>query len=45
MADLTATGNTVVRVVGLVLEDPATGKPILVGRFMDKTDNTDKNDN
>lgn len=44
MDDLAATGNTVVRVVGLVLEDPMTGKPILVGRYMDKTSNTDKGD-
>ncbi len=42
MADLSSTGNAVVRVVGLVLDDPASGKPILVGRYMDKTGDTDK---
>lgn len=45
MADLSATGNTVVRVVGLVLKDPTTGKPIIVGRYVDKTGDTDKQDN
>lgn len=43
MSDLTSIGNTVVRVVGLVLQDPTSGKPIIVGRYMDKTTDTDKN--
>lgn len=42
MGDLSATGNTVVRVVGLVLEDPATGKSVIVGRYVDKTGDTSK---
>lgn len=43
MNDLASTGNTVVRVVGLVLNDPLSGKPVIVGRYMDKTPDTDKN--
>lgn len=42
ISDIASTGNTVVRVVGLVLQDPATGKPVLVGRYVDKTPDTDK---
>ena len=41
MSDIASTGNTVVRVVGLVLQDPSTGKPVLIGRYVDKTPETD----
>jgi hypothetical protein len=39
MSDVADDGNSLVRVVGLVLNDPATGKPVVVGRYMDKTPN------
>jgi len=30
-------GTAIVRVVGLVLKDPATGQPVIIGRYIDKT--------
>lgn len=41
MADLESVASTaVVRVVGLVVEDPASGKPVIIGRYIDKTSDT-----
>lgn len=38
ISDLDSLGSTaVVRVVGLVLKDPATGQPVIIGRYIDKT--------
>ncbi len=43
MTDLASVAsNAVVRVVGLVVEDPATGKPVIIGRYIDKTGDTAK---
>ncbi|MHB8303264.1 MAG: DUF4382 domain-containing protein [Acidobacteriaceae bacterium] len=42
-SDVAGSGNAVVRVVGLILQDPTTGKPILVGKYVDKTGSTDTN--
>lgn len=39
MDDVANDGSSLVRVVGLVLNDPMTGKPLVVGRYMDKTPN------
>ena len=38
VSDLDSLSSTaIVRVVGLVLKDPATGQPVIIGRYIDKT--------
>ncbi|MHB1958648.1 MAG: DUF4382 domain-containing protein [Acidobacteriaceae bacterium] len=41
VTDLDSLSSTaVVRIVGLVLKDPATGQPVIIGRYIDKTSDT-----
>ena len=35
LSDLASVGSSVVRIVGLVLKNPVTGHPILIGRYVD----------